>query len=74
MPRRARSWLAEQVPSAPGAAVVAVLFLAGALTSMIAGGVLPAALFSAGAVFVLVAYLATYGTALPSRERRERPR
>ncbi len=74
MRRPARSWLARPVPAAPGAAGVAVLFLAGALTSAVAGGVLPAALFGAGALFVLAAYLATYGTALPSRERRERPR
>ena len=72
MPRRPRSWLARQVPSARGAAAVTLLFLAGAVISAVAGGALPAAFFAGSTAFVLTAYLATYGAAWPPREDEER--
>ena len=72
MPPRARAWLAREVPSRPGAAMAGLLFLAGAAISLATGGVLPAAIFGAGAAFILVAYLATYGGARLRRGDEER--
>ena len=49
-----------------------LLFLVGAAISLATGGILPAAIFGAGAAFILVAYLATYGGSRLPRGDEER--
>ena len=73
MSPRAKAMLAREVPSRRGAAVIGLLFLAGAVVFLATGNVLPAAFFAAGVALVLTAYLATYGATWCGRDDEERP-
>ncbi len=73
MSPRARALLAREVPSRRGAAVIGLLFLAGAVIAVAVGNILPAAFLAAGVALILIAYLATYGATWRPREDEERP-